>query len=173
MIIITSFKIEGRAKSEYYVSVVTNAYRMAIDKYFENPSDDYKVEQWILDEMRKVSYRDYCTGFYFDTPSQEANVSYEGGYKREWDVMAVVDKWEDGIAYCTQRNRFFDGEEIEVMPVGEKPFNVIAKNLRNADGERIESANHAMMKFSFECDSVLEKDTILRKERAEKSRVII
>lgn len=170
---ITSFKIEGRAKSDYYVSVVTNAYRKAIDGYFENPSDDYKPEQWILDEMRRVSYRDYCTGFFFGDPSDDANISYKGGYNREWDVVAVVDRCENGVVYCTQRNRFFDGEEIEVMPVGEKPFTVIAKNLRNADGERIESANHAMMKFSFECDSVLEKDTILRKERAEKSRVII
>ena len=37
---ITSFKIEGRAKSAYYVAVVTNAYRKAIDDYFDNPSDD-------------------------------------------------------------------------------------------------------------------------------------
>ena len=28
---VTSFKIEGRAKSAYYVSVITNAYRMAMD----------------------------------------------------------------------------------------------------------------------------------------------
>ena len=56
---ITSFKIEGRAKSAYYVAVVTNAYRKAIDEYFENPSDDFRPSQWIIDEMRKISYRDY------------------------------------------------------------------------------------------------------------------
>ena len=170
---ITSFKIEGRAKSEYYVAVVTNAYRKAIDGYFENPSDDYVPEQWILDEMRRVSYRDYCTGFFFGDPSDDANISYKGGYNREWDVVAVVDRFENGIAYCTQRNRFFCDDELEVMPVGERPFKVIAKNLKNIDGEKIEAANHAMMKFSFECDIPLEKDTILRKEREEKARVII
>ncbi len=170
---ITSFKIEGRAKSEYYVAVVTNAYRKAIDGYFENPSDGYVPEQWILDEMRRVSYRDYCTGFFFGDPSEDANISYKGGYNREWDVVAVVDRYENGIAYCTQRNRFFSGDELEVMPVGEKPFIVIAKGLKNADGEEIEAANHAMMKFSFECETPLEKDDILRKERDEKARVII
>ncbi len=170
---ITSFKIEGRAKSEYYVSVVTNAYRKAIDGYFENPSDDYKPEQWIIDEMRRVSYRDYCTGFFYADPSEDANISYKGGYNREWDVVAVVDRYENGVAYCTQRNRFFVDEELEVMPVGQKPYVVTAKNLKNADGELIESTNHAMMKFSFECDIPLEKDTILRKEREEKARVII
>lgn len=170
---ITSFKIEGRAKSEYYVSVVTNAYRMAIDGYLKNPTDDYKVDQWILDEMRKVSYRDYCTGFYFHTPMQDANVSYKGGYNREWDVCAVVEKCENGEVYCVQRNRFFEGDELEIMTVGKKPFKVTVKNLKNSDGELIESANHAMMKLSFSCDEIIESGAIIRKERAEAERVII
>ncbi len=170
---ITSFKIEGRAKSEYYVAVVTNAYRKAIDGYFENPSDDYVPEQWILDEMRRVSYRDYCTGFFYGDPSEDANISYKGGYNREWDVVAVVDKYENGVAYCTQRNRFFEGDELEAMPIGEKPFRITVKSLKNDSGDSIEAANRAMMKFSFECDEHLEKEMILRKEREEKARVII
>ncbi|MBQ5904411.1 MAG: U32 family peptidase, partial [Clostridia bacterium] len=134
---ITSFKIEGRAKSAYYVAVVTNAYRKAIDEYFENPSDDFMPSQWIIDEMKKISYRDYCTGFFYGDPADDANISYKGGYNREWDVMAVVEKWEDGVAYCSQRNRFFEGDELEAMVKGDKPFKVIAKELRNAEGEAI------------------------------------
>ena len=170
---ITSFKIEGRAKSAYYVAVVVNAYRKAIDEYFENPSDDYKPKQWIIDEMRKISYRDYCTGFFYGDVHNDANVSYKGGYNREWDVMAIVKYWKDGIAYCSQRNRFFEGDELEAMFVGKEPFKVIAKNLKNADGEIIEATNHPMMDFTFECDIPLEDETILRKEREEAARVII
>ncbi len=170
---ITSFKIEGRAKSAYYVSAVVNAYRKAIDGYFENPSDDYVPAQWILDEMRKISYRDYCTGFFYGDPADDANVSYKGGYNREWDVMAVVEHWENGVAYCSQRNRFFEGDELEALEVGKMPFKIIAKSLRNEDGELIEATQHPMMKFSFECETPLEDETILRKERAEKERVII
>ena len=170
---ITSFKIEGRAKSAYYVAVVTNAYRKAIDAYFENLSDNYRPEEWLVDEMRKISYRDYCTGFFYGDVHDDANISYKGGYNREWDVMAIVKYWKDGIAYCSQRNRFFEGDELEAMFVGEKPFKVIAKNLKNADGETIESTNHPMMDFTFECDVPLEDETILRKERGECARVII
>ena len=170
---VTSFKIEGRAKSAYYVAVVTNAYRKAIDGYLENPSDDYKPEQWIVDEMRKISYRDYCTGFFFGDPSEDANISYVGGYNREWDVVAVVDKWENGVAYCSQRNRFFEGDEIEAMVKGDKPFTVKATVLKNEKGEPIESTNHPMMKFTFECETPLENGTIFRKQREENARVII
>ncbi len=170
---ITSFKIEGRAKSAYYVAVVTNAYRMAIDGYFKNPSSDYRPEQWILDEMKKVSYRDYCTGFYFGDVADDASVSYKGGYNREWDVMAVVEKYENGRAYCIQRNRFFDGDTLEAMSAGEKPFSVSVTELQNEDGELIEDTRHPMMRFSFSCNTELKKDTILRKDRGEAARVII
>ena len=170
---VTSFKIEGRAKSEYYVAVVTNAYRKAIDGYLENPSDDYKPEQWILDEMKKISYRDYCTGFFFGDPSDDANISYVGGYNREWDVVAVVERWENSVAYCSQRNRFFEGDELEVMVKGGKPFSLKAIGLKNSNGEAIQSTNHPMMKFSFECENALESGTILRKQRSENARVII
>ena len=170
---ITSFKIEGRAKSEYYVSVVTNAYRAALDAFGENPTDSFRPDEWIIDEMRKVSYRDYCTGFYFGSPSENAQISYQGGYNREWDVMAVVDKWEDGTAYCTQRNRFFAGDSLDVLEVGVIPFTITAENLKDENGEAIESTNKAMMKFSFSCPEKLEIGAILRKKREERNRVII
>ena len=170
---ITSFKIEGRAKSAYYVAVVTNAYRKAIDEYFENPSPDFRPSPWIIDEMKKISYRDYCTGFFYGDVADDANISYKGGYNREWDVMAIVEKWEDGVAYCSQRNRFFEGDELEAMVKGDRPFKVIAKGLRNENGEEIEATNHPMMKFTFLCDTPLEEETILRKEREEAERVII
>lgn len=170
---ITSFKIEGRAKSAYYVAVVTNAYRMAIDAYFENPTEDYIPEQWILDEMKKVSYRDYCTGFYYGDVSDDAHISYKGGYNREWDVMAVVEKWENGIAYCSQRNRFFEGDILEAMTAGEKPFEITVTDLKNEDGEEITDTRHPMMNFTFRCEKPLKADTVLRKCREEAERVII
>lgn len=170
---ITSFKIEGRAKSAYYVAVVTNAYRQAIDDYFENPSKDYKLKQWIVDEMRKVSYRDYCTGFYYGDPKENAHISYEGGYKREWDVVAVVNYCENGIVYCTQRNKFFKGDTVEVMERGKEPYSVQINNIYNEKGEEVESTNHAMMKFSFKFDKDIEPESLIRKAKEIPSRVII
>ena len=72
---VDSFKIEGRAKSAYYTAVITNAYRAAIDAYLKNPTDSFVPEQWIVDEVRKVSYREYCTGFYYEAPRIDANIS--------------------------------------------------------------------------------------------------
>ena len=161
---ISSVKIEGRAKSEYYVAVITNAYRKAIDACLAQP-EGFVLPQWIKDEVTKVSYRDYCTGFYFDDPHENAQISFRGGYDRAWDVMAIVEKWENGVAYCTQRNRFFSGDALEVLTPDAVPFPVTAAELFNADGERVEATNHPMMAFSFPCETPLPDGAILRKQR--------
>ena len=160
---ITSFKIEGRAKSAYYTSVVTNAYRQAIDGYLKDPVDTYKPEQWVIDEMYKMSSREYCTGFYYGHPTENAHIYYDGGYKRDWSVMAEVVDYKDSRVYARQRNRVFNGETLEVLQRGLKPFNVTIKDLRDENGELIEKAPHPMMLFSFECETEISKDALLRK----------
>lgn len=163
---INSFKIEGRAKSAYYTAVSVNAYRCAIDGYEKSGFDfNYKPEQWILDEVRKVSNRQYCTGFYYSNPMVDAQIFYNGGYVREWDVAAISDKWENGILYASQRNRFFEGDELEVMIKGQKPVTVTVKNLKNAEGELIDNVPHPMMNLSFECPVEIPSGAYLRMQR--------
>lgn len=169
---ISSFKIEGRAKSAYYTAVSVNAYRCAVDGYVASGfSNNYKPEQWIIDEVRKVSNRQYCTGFYFSTPMDDAQIFYDGGYVREWDVAAIAEKWENGVLYASQRNRFFEGDELEIMIKGKEPFKVTVKNLKNNNGELIDNAPHPMMNLSFDCPIDVPAGAYLRMQR--KSGVIL
>ena len=164
---ISSFKIEGRAKSSYYTAVVTNAYRAAIDGYLKNPTDDYKPEQWMIDETRKVSHREYCTGFFFGDPKDDAQIYYEGTYRRNWNVMAEINSCENGRAYVTQRNRFFEGDELEIMVSGSEPLKIKVEDLQNEKGEHIDFAPHPMMKCSFKCDTPVHSGALVRKEAEE------
>lgn len=159
---VDSLKIEGRAKSAYYVTVVTNAYRMAVDEYYKNP-DNFVLPDWIRDEVYKVSHRKYCNGFFFGTP--ENSQYYENsGYIRNYDVVAVVEKCENGTVYCTQRNRFFAGDTVELLAPSQKPVTLTLDTLYDENGEQIQTANHAMMKFSFKSDLTFPTGTVIRKE---------
>ena len=140
---VTSLKIEGRAKSAYYVAVVTNAYRMAVDEYYKDPYN-FKLPDWIRDEVYKVSHRKYSKGFFFGVP-EESQYYENSGYIRNYDVVAVVEKCENGTVYC-------------------KPVEMMLDTLFDENGEQIETANHAMMKFSFKCDTVFPSGTVIRKE---------
>ena len=163
---ISSFKIEGRAKSFYYVAVVTNAYRQALDLYWQDP-ENFQLPAWIEEETRKVSHRQYSTGFYFGRPEQ--GQFYEnGGYVREWDVVAIVDGWVDGTLHCTQRNKFLAGDEVEILAPGQKPVTMTVESITDADGVQQPSANHAMMKFTMPSAQQFPKGSIIRKASEDK-----
>ncbi len=163
---INSFKIEGRAKSAYYTAVSVNAYRSALDGFVKSGfSPSYQPEDWIKEEVYKASNRQYCTGFFFSSPMEDANIYYNGGYIRQWDVAAVTSKCENGVLYATQRNRFFEGDELEAMIKGEPPVKLTVRNLRNSDGEIIDNAPHPMMELSFDCPDIIPPGSYLRKKR--------
>lgn len=159
---VTSFKIEGRAKSAYYVSVVTNAYRHSVDVLKADP-DSYVLPEWVKQEVYKVSHRMYSNGFYFGNP-KESQYYETSGYVRNYDVVAVVDGYENGRLLCTQRNRFFKGDTLEILAPGIEPITITADEIINQAGESVEVANIATMKFSMPFEKELPIGSILRKQ---------
>ena len=158
---ISSFKIEGRAKSGYYTAVVTNAYRHAIDEYMKNP-DSFKLPDWIREECEKISHREYNTGFYFG--SEPGQVTNNGGYIRGWDVVAFC---EHGGEPCeiTQRNKFLVGDTLDVLPPSGIPFNIKCEKLINEQGIEVDSAPHAMERLTMHCDREVPYGSVIRKKR--------
>lgn len=162
---VDSFKIEGRAKSEYYTAIVTYAYRNAIDEYLKNPTDDFKPSQWILDEMEKMSHREYTTGFNFG-PIKNGQVLNTGGYIRNWDVCALYKSQQNGRLTVTQRNRFYQGDTLEVVEPFKMPYQITVEELYNEkDEEFVDVANKATDVYSFKCEKEISPDAIFRVER--------
>ncbi len=163
---ISSFKLEGRVKTEYYLATVVKAYREEIDRYFENPSE-YVFDEKQLDELCKVSHRPYYTGFYFGKPDGEAQVYTSSSYIRDYDLIGIVTGYDESEkrVTITQRNRFFEGDELEIIEPG-KPFITInADNLKNEKDEPIEVANHAEMTVSFKSEKSISVGAMVRKKR--------
>lgn len=114
------------------MSVVTNAYRQAVDQYVADP-ENYHLAGWLAEEVYKVSHREYCTGFYYGRPDQ---CYLSGGYVRECDIVAVVDHCADGWLYGTQRNRFAVGDEVEILEPGQPPYKLTVAEIRKGKGSR-------------------------------------
>jgi putative protease len=163
---VDSFKIEGRAKSEYYTAMVTNAYRNAIDEYLTGGrKEDFVPSQWILDEMEKMSHREYTTGFNFG-PIEKGQVLDTGGYIRNWDVCALYKSYENGRLTVAQRNRFYQGDILEVVEPNKLPYQIKVEELFNVkDNEFVDVANKATDIYSFKCNQEISPDAIFRVER--------
>jgi len=86
---INSFKIEGRVKNELYVATVVGAYRRAIDSFYEDP-DNFVIEPDILQELEKVSHREYTTGFYYNKPDENNQLYTSNTYIQDYTIAAVV-----------------------------------------------------------------------------------
>lgn len=157
---VTSFKIEGRMKSPYYVANVVNAYRRAIDKIDTLTDAEYDV---LNNELYKTSHRKYTTGFYFGADDKECLESSYPVQTSEFMAMVIEDA-NNGKVLIEQRNRFKVGDELEVLSPNET-FNqkILITKMESVNGDIIEDAKNVQEKLYLFTNLPLKKYDILRK----------
>lgn len=160
---VNSFKIEGRVKSAYYAAVVTNAYKMAVDAYMKDPKG-YKFDPSLYTELESVSHREYCRGFYVNTPAENANLCTTSGYIREKAYLALIDEDCKAGEMCrfVQRNKFFNGDTVELVSPGKTGRSFKIEELTDVDGTPLESAPHPGMVFYARVPFDVSKFDIIR-----------
>lgn len=114
---VDSIKIEGRNKKAFYVATVVGAYRRVLDG---EPPDE------VADELLAVSHRPYGTGFYFSEAEQAP--AYDG-YEQETMHIADVVAGDPHRLYLLCRNRFAEGDELEVLAPHEPSRRLIVRDL--------------------------------------------
>jgi putative protease len=157
---VDSIKIEGRAKSHYYVAVTTNAYRGALDS-LKNADGDWKCPEWVMEELNKISHRNYSQGFFFGRP-ENAQTYANAGYVRDYSVAAIVDGYEDGMIIATLKNKFLKGQEFDCLEPRQKPFIVKADKVFDEKNNEIDSAPHPMMTVKIPYEREVKKGSLLR-----------
>ena len=165
---IRSFKIEGRVKSSYYVATVIRSYRHAIDEYYRDPDKYIYKEEW-LDEVKKVSHRDFTTGFYFGNPNSEAQVYHTSKYIRGYNFVGKVLDYDlkNKIATIEQRNRIFVGDEIEIFGPSMEYVNHRISNMWDENGKEIEVAPHPQQTIKIKIEQPVKKFDLIRRKRGE------
>lgn len=158
---VTSFKIEGRMKTSYYVANVTNAYRRALDLVENGKSFDEKLSE----ELEKSSHRRYTTGFYFDETDREYIES--SSPISSYDFIAnVVENSNGGSVKVEQRNRFEVGDELEILSPSDafnKTFKVDSIVDSNEQAQQV--AQRVQEIVTINCPYELEVGDILRRKQ--------
>ena len=164
---VSSAKIEGRMKSVFYVATIVSAYRRAIDAYYEDP-DNYVFDPSWMTELKKVSRREFTTGFYYNKPTDEDQNYQTSAYTRDYSFIGMVKEYEPEtcMAVVEQRNKMSVGEEIEVFGPGRDFFSQKLEVLLDEEGQPIESAPHPQQIVKIKMKEPVEKNFILRKRKS-------
>ena len=152
---VDSLKIEGRIKGEYYLAASTKVYREAVDLYDKAGEEGFAVDPRWTSLLDKVVHRDYSTGFFFNSPMEDANIDETKSYNKPAFLVGMIEDYDEarGMYKVIQKNKLFEGDVLNVlMPEGYvEP--VKAVRLEDDKGQHIESTPHPEMTFYMETDN--------------------
>ena len=161
---IDSFKIEGRMKTALYAAVTARAYRRAIDDYLESTEKYAANLESYREEIGKCTYREYTTGFFFGKPNEEAQIYDSNTYVKNYIYIGTVNEVDEkGRAVFNQKNRFFVGDNMEIMKKNGENISLCVESIEDEKDEKMESAPHPLqlLKVTFD-KQVAEEGDILR-----------
>ncbi len=135
---IDCLKIEGRTKSHYYVSRVTQSYRQAINAALKG--ETFNPE--LLGDLENLANRGYTDGFFERHHTQEYQ-NYITGYSKSKTQSFVGEilnyDSNTGIASIDVKNKFSVGDKLElVTPSGNS--DIIVETMEDQDGNTMDVA---------------------------------
>ena len=162
---VTSFKIEGRMKSPYYVATVVNAYRRALNvlQECEKTGKKFIVPEELKTELLKASHREYTTGYTFDKGDNKQNYKTSSYDQNSvfLGVVRAVDK-QKGVL-VEQRNRFKNGDVLEVLsPTQSFNKTFVVGEMTNEKGKIVDDAKNVQERLWIKMPMEVEVGDILR-----------
>ncbi len=160
---ITSFKIEGRMRSIYYVSTVLLSYRRMIDAALNNTLTK-KQEDYYLKVLNRCANRESTPQFYDKLPG-ESEQYYNGRNEvSNQDFLGLVldyDK-DENLAIIEVRNYFEQGYEVEFFGPNHETFSYTINKIYDDNNNEIGVCNHPKSIIKLPVSLKLSKNDMMR-----------
>lgn len=164
---VSSFKIEGRMKTEYYVACVVNTYRHMIDEILEKQSPlTFERQNAYKKEILKAMNRETWSGFYSGEKGRNSLILHQNNNNDvNHDFLGICEFYQNGKAYFRSRNVFMIDETIEVLSPGleNRTFQVSA--IENEEGSLIKESRKPMVLVAVPVPFEVNPHDILRRYR--------
>lgn len=160
---VSSLKVEGRMRSNYYVATVINTYRSVIDDYYDNNLNDDKIKHY-KKILERVANREAVTQFYNKLPGVDEQYYLGRNEVSNQDFLGIVEEYNDDtkMVTITERNYFETGDVVEVFGPNIDAFSFIMPDIYNEDGEKVNIARHPEEILSFKLDKKVYKGDMIR-----------
>ena len=160
---ITSFKIEGRMRSTYYIATVVSIYRKVIDDYYHN-KEKYSYNKEYEKELRRCANRDSVPQFFNSV--YDSSCSYYNGRNEisNQDFLGIILDYDEKtkIATIEERNYFKKGDIVEIFGPN---HNIIIKKIDeiiDENGDFIDVVRHPRQIVKMKIDDIVYADDMMR-----------
>lgn len=160
---ITSLKVEGRMRSNYYIATVISTYREAIDAYNNNNLTEDKIEYY-SNILNRVANRESIAQFFNKFPEVDGQYYLGRQEVSNQDFLGIVTDYDDEThtVTVTQKNYFKKGIKVEMFGPNIKMFSFEIPDIYDEEGNLLEVANHPEQTIKFKLNNKVYKDDIMR-----------
>lgn len=140
---IDAVKIEGRMKTENYVSLTTWVYRNALD-HIKQRRFTVKNISYLTSELEKCSHRNFTRGFMFLRDKSELEDNDNVGYINKYDFIGIYHSYSSRYKgpVISVKNQFKSGKTLDILQPHKSPKRFIITRLISAsDNSETECAN--------------------------------
>lgn len=164
---ITSFKIEGRMRSAYYIATVVSIYRRVIDDYLKDPVNYQYNEKYEADLFRCAN-RDSVPQF-FDGNYDHTCSYYNGRVEvSNQDFLGVVKGYQDGYLIIEERNYFKKGDKVEFVEPGYNIIEYEIDEIIDTDNNIIEVVRHPLQIVKLNTNMKIKENSLMRIKKVDK-----
>lgn len=162
---ITSFKIEGRMRSIYYIATIVSVYRKVIDAYLNDP-EHYIYNKELEKILRACANRDSVPQFFDGEYGNEC--SYYNGREEvsNQDFLGLIKSYENGIATVEQRNYFQKGDIVEIFGPKHEDITYTIDKIIDEDNSEIEVVRHPRQIIKLPIDIEVNSYDMIRIKRS-------
>ena len=158
---ISSFKIEGRMRSVYYLATVTLCYKRLIEAINNKMLDD-NLKNYYLKILNRCANRESKPQFYLENETMDDEY-FDGSIETtNQDFLGLVLDYKDNLVKIEVRNYFTIGNKIQFFGPKTETFTMLIHKIYDENFECLEVANHPGMIVYLECKKVLQPNDIMR-----------
>lgn len=160
---VTSLKVEGRMRSNYYIATVINTYRSIIDDVYSNTLNKEKINHY-KKVLERVANREAKAQFFDKLPTVDEQYYLGRNEVSNQDFLGIVEDYDEKnkIVTITERNYFKTGDVVEIFGPNISEFSFIMPDIYNKNDEKVNIGRHPEEILKFKLDKKVYKGDMIR-----------
>lgn len=161
---VSSFKLEGRMRSIYYVATIVLVYRKLIDMYSNN-----NINKEYINRAKKILYRcanrDVAPQFFNKKPGfKEQYYTEKRQEDSNQDFLGIVLDYDEinKEALIEQRNFFKLGDKVTIFGPSDDDYSFVINKITDQDKNVLDAARHPRQIVRINCCKKVNKNDLMR-----------